>query len=85
MTNPTSNPSGACSGDDMRVSFDDQGTIPAQTGCVSGAQPTMAGPRIPQQALSALSGQSLNGTWRLTVIDSANIDTGTLLRWCLKP
>ncbi len=85
MSNPTNNPSGDCSGDNVRVTYDDQATVPAQTGCVSGATPTMSGLRIPQAALSAYNGQSLNGTWRLTAIDSAADDTGTLLRWCLRP
>ncbi len=85
MSNPSNNPTGDCSGDNLRVTYDDQGTIPAQTGCVGGAVPTMSGLRIPQAALSTFNGQSLNGTWRLTVIDSAPDDTGTLLRWCLRP
>jgi len=85
VTNPTNNPSGACSGDDMAATFDDAATIPAQTGCISGATPTFAGLRIPQQPLSTFNGQPLNGTWRLTVIDSAGADTGTLTSWCLLP
>lgn len=85
VTNPTNNPSGSCSGDDMAATFDDAATVPAQTGCVSGATPTFAGLRIPQQALSAFNGQSLNGTWRLTLIDSAADDTGTLTSWCILP
>lgn len=85
MTNPTNNPTGSCSGDNVRVTYDDQATIPAQSGCIANAVPTMEGLRIPQAALSAFNGQSLNGTWRLTVIDSVGEDTGTLLRWCLKP
>jgi hypothetical protein len=85
VTNPTNNPSGSCSGDDMAATFDDAATVPAQTGCVAGATPTFAGLRIPQQALSAFNGQSLNGTWRLTLIDSAAEDTGTLTSWCILP
>lgn len=84
MTNPTNNPTGSCSGDNVRVVYDDGASIPAQTGCISGAVPTMEGPRIPQQPLSTFNGQTLNGTWRLTVIDSVNLDTGSLLRWCLQ-
>lgn len=83
VTNPTNSPSGACSGDDMNATFDDAATVPAQQGCVANVQPTFAGFRIPQQALSTFNGQTLNGTWRLTVIDSAAIDTGTLNSWCL--
>lgn len=85
VTNPTNNPSGACDGDNMAATFDDAATVPAQTGCVAGATPTFAGARIPQQALSAFNGQSLNGTWRLTLIDSAAADTGTLTSWCILP
>lgn len=85
VTNPTNSPSGACSGDDMAATFDDSATVPAQTGCVANVQPTFAGFRIPQQALSTFNGQPLNGTWRLTVIDSVGADTGTLTSWCILP
>lgn len=83
VTNPSTNPSGACSGDNINATFDDAATVPAQQGCVAAATPTFVGARIPQQALSAFNGQSLHGTWRLTVIDSAGSDIGTLNSWCL--
>jgi hypothetical protein len=83
VTNPTNSPSGSCSGDNMDATFDDSASVPAQQGCVANVVPTFAGFRIPQQALSTFNGQTLNGTWRLTVIDSIAQDTGTLNSWCL--
>jgi subtilisin-like proprotein convertase family protein len=85
MTNPTNNPSGACSGDDLNALFDDDlvPARPAQSACASGAVPTYSGTVTPQQATSAFDGQSPNSTWTLTIIDSAGIDTGTLTRWCI--
>jgi hypothetical protein len=85
VTNPTNSPSGTCDGDNMAATFDDAATVPAQTGCVAGATPTFTGARIPQQALSAFNGQSLNGTWRLTLVDSVAQDAGTLTSWCILP
>lgn len=85
MTNPSNNPSGACSGNDLNALFDDDVAPPrpAQTACTANATPTYSGTVTPQQATSAFDGQSANSTWTLTVIDSANIDTGTLTRWCI--
>jgi subtilisin-like proprotein convertase family protein len=85
MTNPTNNPSGACSGDNLNALFDDDviPARPAQSACASGVVPTYSGTVTPQQATGAFDGQSPNSTWTLTVIDSASIDVGTLTRWCI--
>jgi subtilisin-like proprotein convertase family protein len=85
MSNPTNNPSGACSGDNLNALFDDDvaPARPAQSACAAGAVPTYAGTVTPQQATSAFDGQSANSTWTLTVIDSAGVDVGTLTRWCI--
>ncbi len=87
MTNPRTTANGNCSGNDMRANFDDSATTPVQTGCNAAAAvvPTLNGAFAPQAALSGFNGQTLNGTWRLTVIDNASIDTGNLLTWCMLP
>jgi subtilisin-like proprotein convertase family protein len=84
MTNPLTAASTTCSGNDVRATFDDSATTPAQTGCAAGT-PTMNGAFVPQQPLSGFNGQSANGTWRLTVDDNFADDTGTLVSWCLLP
>lgn len=38
---------------------------------------------VPDQALSALSGQSITGDWKLTVSDNADLDVGSLASWTL--
>ena len=38
----------------------------------------------PYQSLDAFIGKSTNGIWKLTVIDQAGSDVGTLNEWCLK-
>lgn len=84
-TNPRTTTNAACSGNDMRATFDDSATTPAQTGCnaTTTVVPTMNGAFVPQQPLSGFNGQPANGTWRLTVIDNAAQDTGNLLGWCV--
>jgi subtilisin-like proprotein convertase family protein len=47
--------------------------------------PTIAGTFTPNNPLSVFDGQSLAGTWRMTVQDFAGGDTGTLVEWCLAP
>ncbi|HND56222.1 MAG TPA: proprotein convertase P-domain-containing protein, partial [Pirellulaceae bacterium] len=37
----------------------------------------------PAQALSAFTGKSIAGGWKLKVVDSAAADTGTLVSWTL--
>lgn len=38
----------------------------------------------PAQSLDAFVGKPTNGIWKLTVIDQASSDTGTLNEWCLR-
>ncbi|MFP8875665.1 MAG: proprotein convertase P-domain-containing protein, partial [Myxococcota bacterium] len=45
--------------------------------------PAISGIRIPNNPLAAFSGESITGTWELTVSDAAEADTGTLDEWCL--
>jgi subtilisin-like proprotein convertase family protein len=84
MANPRTTANGACSGNDVRATFDDAASTPAQTGCTA-STPTLNGSVAPQQPLSGFNGQPANGTWRLTVVDGFELDTGSLLSWCLLP
>jgi subtilisin-like proprotein convertase family protein len=54
----------------------------AATPIASGAAP-FTGQYQPEQPLSTFAGQNANGTWTLTVQDTAGIDTGTLSSWTL--
>jgi lysyl endopeptidase len=73
-----------CSGDNINALLDDAAPQPVETQCAAGV-PTINGTFSPNQPLSAVNGESLAGTWRLTVSDRAGGDTGTLQRWCLLP
>lgn len=70
--------SGCGNYDNIQAYFDDEG------GGLS-CPPTGGVAIIPYNALSLVDGQSLNGTWTLSVGDNASGDTGTLLEWCLIP
>ena len=85
MTNPTNNPTGSCSGDNMAATFNDETSParPANSACTAAAVPTYAGSVTPEQALSGFDTQDPNATWTLTIIDSVGIDTGNLTRWCI--
>ncbi len=67
------------SGDNLLgAMFDDQ----ASTSISSGAAP-FTGSFKPIQALSALNGKSLNGTWKLEIRDNYRLDGGKLDNWTL--
>jgi subtilisin-like proprotein convertase family protein len=53
--------------------FDDAAATP-----ISGGVPPFAGTFRPETPLSDLNGKPVNGTWKLRVIDTAAIDTGTV-------
>ena len=72
-----------CGGNDIEATLDDEAGSAAETRC-SGT-PALSGPLRPNELLSALDGQPLEGTWTLLVSDAAEDDTGTLQRWCLQP
>jgi subtilisin-like proprotein convertase family protein len=71
-----------CSGNDILAILDDEALNPVENQCAPGV-PTINGTFIPNNPLSVFDGESLNGTWKLTVIDSAPEDVGTLNEWCL--
>lgn len=75
-----------CSGDDLAVVADDQGTAgPLNGTCLATAgQAYVRGGRYrPQSPLSVFTGTPGAGTYRLTVADEALGDTGTLNAWAL--
>lgn len=73
-----------CSGDNIDATLDDEGPDgPVENQCAN--NPALFGSPTPNNALSAFDGESINGTWTLTIQDSASGDTGTLNEWCLIP
>jgi subtilisin-like proprotein convertase family protein len=77
-----------CSGDDIDVTLDDEGTDGnVEATCLAGT-PAIAGDRVggdpaSTTLLAAFDGQPLADTWTLTSSDHVGADTGTLLEWCL--
>jgi subtilisin-like proprotein convertase family protein len=73
-----------CSGDNIVATLDDEASTAVESQCNSTA-PAINGTFIPNNVLSAFDGQTLNGTWTLTVADAYSSDTGTVNQWCLVP
>ena len=69
-----------CPDHDVRVTFDDAATLVLETHC-EGTVPWVTGSAHPFQPLSAFTGQSSLGDWKLIVSDRAGGDVGTLLDW----
>ncbi len=67
--------------DNIDVTLDDEAALSVE----DNAPYTPGDAYYPNNPLSAFDGESLAGTWELTVIDSAKADTGTLVSWCLIP
>jgi subtilisin-like proprotein convertase family protein len=75
-----------CSGDNLNIIFDDQGTDGSVEGsCTSGnpAYPVADGRYTPDNPLTPFNGGTATGTWTLNVNDQAGGDTGTLNSWAL--
>lgn len=76
-----------CAGDDLDVSFDDAAvatSVDFENACGGGA-PTIAGPYQSMDPLSVFNGESITGTWTLTVLDSYTAgDDGILNAWSLQ-
>lgn len=60
------------------ATFDDSGNP-----LVCANNPAVSGVIIPAQALAALNGQPMNGTWTLRVFDGFNLDGGSINSWSL--
>jgi cysteine-rich repeat protein len=88
-----------CSGNDMDVLFDDEGSVAAEVDCDIKRTPALRGNRRPgpeagtpgvpngdgDAVLQTFKGERLAGHWTLTAIDNAVDETGTLVQWCLVP
>lgn len=74
-----------CNGDNVDIVLDDASTVVVETMCNS-TPPALSGTAKPHNPIDAtFAGAPFNGTWTLTVSDSAGGDTGTLTEWCLIP
>ncbi len=67
-----------CSRNNIDVLLDDEAATTAESQC-SNPSPAIAGTQQPNGSLSAFDGETLEGTWTLTVTDNARFDTGSLL------
>ncbi len=78
---PDPNPTAqcGCSNDNLNVVFDDDAATAADSQC-SGT-PAINGRFRPYTPLSAFAGAPLAGTWRLTAVDMAGQDTGSIASW----
>ncbi|MEM7019608.1 MAG: reprolysin-like metallopeptidase, partial [Pseudomonadota bacterium] len=74
---------GQCSGDSMSTQFDDSAILTAQTNCqnASNAYPELS--YQPSEPLSTLSGETLQGPWRLEASDNFTGEEGMLTGWNL--
>jgi subtilisin-like proprotein convertase family protein len=75
-----------CSGNNLDIVLDDQGTDGSVDGsCTTGtpAYPVPGGRYTPDNPLAPFNGGTATGTWTLTVADNALGDTGTLDSWAL--
>jgi len=70
-----------CSNNNILVTLDDAALSAAEDQCET--DPALTGTHSPNSPLSALNGEDRAGTWRLTVTDAVDADTGTLDTWCL--
>jgi len=71
-----------CTGDNILATIDDEAASPVESQC-AGTAPTINGVFQPNNPLSGFDGQSVAGTWQLTVSDNRTSNTGTLVEWCL--
>lgn len=71
-----------CSGDDINATLDDEAGAPVENECSAGV-PTINGTFTPNVSLTGFDGQSVNGSWTMTVSDAVGADSGTLNQWCL--
>ena len=69
-----------CTGDNVRVNFDDQAgdTVACLT-----AVPSITGTVRSQDDLARFNGLPMAGTFKLTVADEVSAETGQVTRWCV--
>jgi subtilisin-like proprotein convertase family protein len=73
-----------CYNDDIAATLDDSAVDWVENVC-SASDAALSGTLRPMESLSAFNGELWAGTWRLSVIDTVALDTGTLNNWCLLP
>lgn len=71
-----------CPGDNVNVTLDDAAATYADDVC-NASPPAIDGIRRPSQPLSVFNNLNIQGTWKITVTDTASGDTGTFENWCL--
>ena len=79
-----------CQGDNINATLDDETLTPVDSLCTPADAQTegmaaIAGAFMPSEPLSSFDFEPLAGTWRMTVVDNASADSGTLDQWCLLP
>jgi subtilisin-like proprotein convertase family protein len=78
-------PGAGCSGDNLDNTFDDEGTINAETQCQNATPAYPSGAAlIPNAPLSAFDGANVNGEWSLFMRDLAAGNSGTVHSICLE-
>jgi len=84
MDRPGVPASGAgCGGDNITATFSDEGGTPVEGKC-NPAIPAISGTLQPQDPLSAFDGETMAGTWTLSISDSGASDAGALGAWSLR-
>ena len=81
---PDPNPSAecGCGNNNLNVVFDDGAAGAAESQCAT-STPTINGRFRPYSPLAAFAGEALAGTWRLSAVDMAGQDTGSIGSWGL--
>ena len=73
----------SCDDPNVDVILDDE--APTAITCSNGTSPGIGGIRRPANPLTAFDGLNLASGWRLTAIDRAGQDTGSITEYCLIP
>lgn len=73
-----------CNGDGVAIVLSDAAASNVEDACDPG-DPSISGTLRPNNPLSHYDGQSIAGTWTITVLDRGVGDTGALLGWSLAP
>lgn len=74
--------SNGCEQNGIITILDDEVSSKVESKCAS-SPVAISGIYRPEEDLSTFIGQEVSGTWRLSVSDNFQADTGTLNKWCL--
>jgi proprotein convertase P-domain-containing protein len=72
-----------CEFDNINAALDDEGASGAVETMCNPTPPAISGTPTPNSPLAAFDGQTVDGTWTLTVSDNAPQDNGLVNVWCL--